>query len=155
MSATVTLTTTTLNAPCSASDPTVLPASLTGVTPGVCLYIDRELVTVVDPTLPGGAVRVLRGRDGTAATPHGSGATVTVGRGDQFYQGDPMGLPLPAVPVLPWINVSNGNIWVPQGDEDGPGINARYWRLITQSYNVIGLGIRSNPINPAFSGVAT
>lgn len=155
MPATVTLSTTSLAAPCAVNDTQILPASLTGVVPGVCLYVDRELLQVVDPALPGGWVKVLRGRFGTATSPHGTNSVVTIARPDQFYDLDPVGAPPVAVPVQPWINLRNGNIWVPQGDEEGPGINARYWRLITTTYAILGLGYRSNTTNPSYSGVST
>lgn len=155
MAATVTLSTTTFTQPVLLGDTQVLPASLTGVTPGVCFYIDRELMRVVDPTLPGGWVRVLRGQAGTGTTPHGTNVTVTLGRQDQFYDFDPIGMPPPSVPVQPWINLLTGAIWSPQGDEEGSGVNARYWRQITTTYGVGALGVRTATINPTFSGVAT
>jgi hypothetical protein len=108
MAATVTLSTTTLAADdVSASATSVQLASLTGIWPGICLYVDRELLSVTRKGV-GTTVHVLRGQAGTSATPHGSGATVTIGLPTQFYQQDPEGWPNAAIPVTPYINILTG-----------------------------------------------
>ena len=154
MAATVTLATTTLQQPIGPGDTALLPASLSGLLPGIQLYIDAELLHIVDPTLPGGWVKVLRGRAGTATTAHASSALITIGRADQFYDRNPVGSPQAAEPVQPWINVVNGTIWVPQGDETGPN-QARYWRQVTTTYGISGLGSRTAVQNPTYAGAIT
>ena len=115
MPATVTLPTTTLGVGVLDKDTLVSLASTSGVFAGIRLFIDGELMKVVsldvDPW-----VRVIRGVDGTSAAPHPSTATVYIGRGDQFYQNDPVGRPPAAIPVSPYINVINGSVWFAQGD---------------------------------------
>lgn len=155
MAATVTLATTTLAAPCMAGDKELLLTSLAGVTPGVCLYIDRELIRVIDTSsLPVNWVIARRGIDGTAVTAHGGLAVVTIGNSDQFYDRDPSGAPSVAVPVQPWINVRNGSVWVPQGDEEGPDAAARYWRAITTTYAIGALGVRTATSTPSYTGAS-
>lgn len=124
---TATLTTTTTTAPCAANDTSIVLASLVGVAPGVCLFVDAELLCVTGYGV-GTAVSVLRGRGGSSTRPHGSGATVYIGRADQFYDQDPMGTPETPPVVLPWINTVTGSVWQPVGDETGPSAAARYWQ---------------------------
>lgn len=78
------LTTTTLSAAQDGSQQSLVVASATGITAqgsgatAQYLLIDREIEAV--RTLPGASttVTVMRGQNGTRATPHISGATVTV-----------------------------------------------------------------------------
>lgn len=141
MAATVTLATTTLTRAVSPSDSDVQLASLTGVVPGLRLYMDRELMTVLSLGI-GTLVNVLRGKDGTITCGHSGGSTVTIGRGDQFYDFDPVGLPPNEVLVSPWINVRNGKWWTAEGDEVGPGLSARYWAETTATRSIGALGAR-------------
>lgn len=142
---TVTLTTTTLSKTVSVDDNRIVLASLTGVIPGMRLFIDRELMTVLRATGIGNELMVRRGVDSTSSTRHGSNSLVTIGRGDQFYSTDPRGLmPAVAVPVLPYINVQSGLTWTIQGDDLGPGLDGRTWQLVTTTQSVGPLGVRVN-----------
>lgn len=142
--ATVTLSTTTLSATVSVDDCKVVLASLTGVFPGIRLFIDRELMNVLRLTGIGNEICVRRGVDGTSSTRHGGGAVVTIGRGDQFYSMDPRGLmPAQAVPVLPYINVAAGTVWTIVGDDNGPGVDGRIWALVTTTNASGALGTRT------------
>jgi len=141
MAATVTLSTTTLLATVSKTDTTVSLASTTGVTPGIRLYVDQELMGVLSLGL-GTSVNVLRGLEGTATTAHLSGATVTIGRGDQFYLQDPTGVPPTPVLVSPWINVITGTYWTAQGDETGPN-QAQWWQPTVTTRSIGPLGVRT------------
>lgn len=126
--ATTTLSTTTLTARVGPGDPQLILASLTGVAPGICLYIDTELCRVQTLTGVGNGIVARRGVEGTTSSVHASGATVTIGRGDQFYAADPVGVPPSPPAVLPYINVINGTTWQPVGDEVGASVDARTWQ---------------------------
>jgi hypothetical protein len=141
MAATVTLSTTTLAQQVSASDTIFKLASTSGLIPGVRLYLDRELVTVVDIN-PDSSVDVARGVDGSAGSAHAYGSIVTIGRADQFYSSDPIGLPPNELPVSPWINVLTGAVWTAVGDESGSGLGARLWAQQTTTSTVGALGVR-------------
>jgi hypothetical protein len=80
MAATVTLSTTTLAAAVTVTDGQVKVVSTAGIVPGLRLYIDQELLTVVSLGI-GTAVTVRRGVDGTATTAHASTATVRIRSG--------------------------------------------------------------------------
>lgn len=147
MAATVTLSTTTLQAAISASDALVSVGSTSGIVPGVFLYIDRELMGVVRLGL-GASVVVQRGVGGTAASAHASASTVTIGRGDQFYDHNPLGLPPDVVAVSPWINVLTGVQWVAYGDESGIGLKARSWQPTVITPSIGDLGIRQTTSTP-------
>lgn len=147
MAATVTLTQTTLLAPCGANDTAVTLSSTSGVLPGVRLFMDRELLTVVNVGI-GTTVNVLRGVDGTASAPHAGASVVTIGRGDQFYDSDPVGMPPASPAVSPWINIRTGVNWLAQGDEDGPGVNARFWQAIVNTPSAGALGVRATTQSP-------
>ena len=147
--ATVTLSTTTLSRSVSVDDRDILLASLSGILPGMRLWVDRELMAVVDTTLPGGWSRVRRGVDGTASQAHSSSATVYIGRADQFYQDDPVGTPPAEVPVSPRINVITGDHWLAQGDEVGPGRDARYWQKVETTRSIGALGVRVSESSPS------
>lgn len=150
MAATVTLSTTSLALECSARDIAIQLASTTGIVPGLFLYLQGELMRVRSLGLSG-AVNVERGQDGTTGSPHSAAAAVYVGRGDQFYEQDPIGRPFLAVAVTPYINVRNGTLWIPQGDEVGPSRMARYWQNVTTTYGIGALGIRTQTAAPTVS----
>lgn len=140
MAATVTLATTTLTEQVSASDTAFKVASTSGLTPGVRLYLDRELANII--SIDGSSVQVARGVDGTASSRHASNTPITFGRADQFYDSDPVGLPPNELPVSPWINVLTGSIWLASGDELGPGLGGRVWAKQTTTSYAGSLGIR-------------
>lgn len=148
MGATVTLSSTTLAQAVNSGDGLIKVTSTAGMTTGMRLFIDRELMTVlslgVNPW-----VNVLRGRDGTAASAHNSLATIWIGRADQFYADDPIGAPAPAFSVSPYINVNNGKVWFAQGDALSPAV--RWWQAQTTTYDVGALGIRTTVVSPTSS----
>lgn len=144
--ATETLSTTTLVASMGASGRHLTLNSLAGIVAGqTFLYIDKELAKVELVTASGVAnvVLVKRGVDGTASTPHANGATVYIGRGDQFYMTDPIGAPQNPIRVSPYINVLTGVLWGVTGDEEGPGSAARFWSPVTNMPGAGPLGVRS------------
>lgn len=149
--ATVTLSATTLKTTCAAGDTAVQLASTTGLTVNnvttLRLWIDRELLTVISLGL-GTWVNVLRGSDGSIASAHGSSAVVYIGRADQFYAADPIGLPPSPVLVSPWINVLTGTMWLAEGDELGPSAGARFWQAVTNVPGTGALGVRTTTQNP-------
>jgi hypothetical protein len=150
MPATVTLSETTLAASVGSSARQVKVTSTSGLTPGLQLFLDGELMEVVslgiDPW-----VNVLRGRGGTAAVAHDSGVTIYSGRADQFYDSDPVGAPENAIPVSPYINVRDGNVWFALGDTL-PGENARrWWQKQTISFDDGALGVRVRTADPTAS----
>lgn len=149
MAATVTLSTTTLTNAVTADDRQIQVGSTSGLLPGVRLYIDRELLEVVGLLGYASIVNVRRGVDGTGASRHASGATITIGRADQFYSSDPVGLPPSEVPVSPYINVLTGVHWLAQGDETGPGRDSRWWQKRETTYSTGALGVRTTETLPA------
>lgn len=150
MPATVTLATTTLNATASATDGQILVASTSGITPGLCLWVDRELMCVIRLGV-GSWVLVQRGIDGTMSTAHASGSTLTIGRPDQFYATDPRGRPPEEIPVSPYINVANGTTWFAQGDTQPAGLANRWWQVQTTTRDVGALGVRTVALDPTSS----
>jgi hypothetical protein len=140
MPATVTLATATLTFGVGPGDNEITLSSLSGVVPGYCLWIDRELMQVKE-LKSSTRVRVVRGESGTFASAHSSSATVTIGRCDQFYSVDPQGRPGETFPVSPYINVINGKVWMAQGDAIS-GAN-RWWQEVTQTYGTGPFGIRT------------
>lgn len=146
MPALTTLATTTLLAPVTVSDSCISLSSTSGITPGVRLYIDRELMTVLraDPN----GTYVSRGHGGTATSAHGTSATVTIGRADQFYMDNPVGVPPVPPLVTPWVNVITGEQWIAQGDETGGQVTDRYWAKLNTSRQVGALGVRQSTIDP-------
>ena len=148
MPATVTLSTTTLQAGVGSGDRQVLVASTSGLTPGVRLFADSELMSVVSLGVSNW-VNVLRGVDGSAAQHHDSGATITIGRADQFHSTDPTGAPPEAIPVSPYINVINGAVWFAQGDANSAG--KRWWQKQTTTYGTGALGVRTSELSPESS----
>lgn len=146
MPATVTLSSTTLKTAAGAPDTQVQVSSTSGLIPGVRLFVDGELMSVV--SLGGGTwVKVLRGVDGSAAAAHPSMAVVYIGRADQFYAVDPVGKPPASVLVSPYINVINGTVWMAQGDPDG----VRWWQNQTATFGTGPLGIQTVTYNPSAS----
>lgn len=143
--ATVSLSSTTFARTVERGDTSVLLASTSGVVPGVRLYADRELMAVVSLGL-GNEVNVRRGSDGTSTDRHATTVTVWFGNPCHFYASDPYGLPNDPVSVYPYINVLNGNVWVPQGDETGSGVSGRSWQLVTNTQQFGAFGIRQNTI---------
>lgn len=140
--ATVSLATTSLAAPTAAGESVIRLASLTGIVPKMRLYVDREMMTVVGVVnATAGDVQVIRGGHGTASQRHSTQSTVYIGRSDQFYDQDPVGMPLDVIAVYPWINVLTGTKWVPMGDEAGPGLLARQWSPLTDTPFTSALGV--------------
>jgi hypothetical protein len=150
MAATVTLATTTLAAFCQPGDTVINVGSTAGLTPGTRLWIDRELMSVVSLGIQT-MVNVKRGVDGTTTTKHDSASTITIGRGDQFYNVDPTGHPPEVVPVVPYINILNGNVWYPEGDELPVDGSQRWWQLQQPTYGPGALGVRVTTQNPTAS----
>jgi hypothetical protein len=146
-----TLATTTLSLAVSARQEVFTLASTSGITPGTRLWVDRELATVLVLGPVSGQVRVQRGVDGSAGSAHAGGATVTIGRADQFYSVDPVGAPLSEVLVSPWINVVSGVSFLPMGDETGANVGARYWQPIVTTNDIGALGVRTAVQTPAAS----
>lgn len=144
MQATVSLATTALAADVGAGDTLWTLTSTSGVTPGVRLFVGRELVAVDRLTGIGTQVIVRRGIDGSLATPHVTADTVYIGRGDQFYSVDPFGQPPNPIAVYPYINVVTGTLWGVQGDDVGAGAAARTWAPITTTQSIGALGVRVN-----------
>lgn len=147
MAATVTLATTTLQANVGQFDSQIKPGSTSGMAPGVRLFLDGELMTVISLD-PGSLVSVRRGQDGSSTQAHASTATVYIGRADQFFSQDPIGTPAAPVAVSPYINVVNGSVWFAQGDEAGPGTPARFWQKVTTTPDIGALGVRTSTAAP-------
>lgn len=146
MAALATLATTTLSQLVGPSDQTFKLASTSGITPGTRLYLDRELTSVV--SVGDGLVTVRRGVDGTAGARHGYNTLITIGRADQFFEVDPLGLPPNELPVTPYINVLTGVVWVATGDEQGPGVSGRLWQQSTTTSTIGSLGVRVTTTTP-------
>lgn len=143
MQATFTLSTTSFLSKVLVSDSQVNLASTSGIVPGVFLFANRELLQVVGLTGVGNYATVLRGRDGTETRTHGTGETIYLAQGYQLFQSDPQGLPSKGnVLVNPHINVANGIAWVIQGDDEGPGADARQWVPVTTTQIGGALGVR-------------
>jgi hypothetical protein len=142
MAALATLATTTLSTAVEPNDSAVILASLEGITPGLRLYVDQELMGVRSIGI-GTTVHVFRGVDGTATTRHASSRTVTIGRADQFYDHDPIGPPPAQLLVTPWINVLTGAQWTAQGDETGADAAGRWWAKTEHTHGVGSLGVRT------------
>ena len=138
MAATYTLSTTVFTVPVEKSDTQVKVASTSGLTPGMRLFADRELMQVVSLGVSS-LVNVRRGVDGTQAERHGTDVTVYVGTGDQFYSRDPEGQPRPDLLVSPWINVRTGDVWFAQGD--GAVGGQRWWQKQVIDHTVGDLGV--------------
>lgn len=150
MPATVTLSSTTLVESVGSSERQVKVASTSGLTPGIRLFCDNELMTVVSLGVSPW-VNVLRGVDGTASTPHSTGDVVYLGRADQFYHADPVGDPPASIPVSPYINAANGTVWFAQGDSVPEGQNKRWWEKQTATRSIGPLGIYVTTYSPTSS----
>jgi len=150
MPATVTLSTTTLLESVGPSNRQIKVASTSGLTPGIQLYTDGELMEVVslavDPW-----VNVLRGRGGTAGKAHDSDNTVYIGRADQFYEKDPQGSPENVIAVSPYINVVNGSIWFARGDTLDGELGRRWWQKQIATYEEGALGVQLETLDPVES----
>ena len=150
MAATTTLGVTSLSYPVDKSSPQITVASTAGITAGISLYIDRELMSVVGPGPSGtNVINVRRGIGGTRATRHTAAAPMFVGSGDQFYFYDPQGPPPMAVLVYPHINVLTGDIWLPEGDTDPKASTNSWWQKVQVTYDQGALGYRSVTANPS------
>lgn len=142
MIATVTLASTTFAQPVAPGDTLVYVVSTSGIAPGVRLYCDQELLTVVRITGLPNEVAVIRGQDGTYTRRHNTAVPVYIGRGDQFYESDPVGTPPLVIPVFPHINVRNGTLWGIEGDD--VTLAYRLWVPITTAELTGGaLGVRT------------
>lgn len=150
MPATVTLSTTTLADGVSASATAVKVASTSGLTPGVRLFADGELMSVVslgiDPW-----VNVRRGVDGTPSRPHISGVTMYIGEAHYFFDYDPVGAPASAIAVSPHINIRNGTVWFAQGNPDPAAQAARWWQRQTTTYSTGAFGVQVQTPSPTSS----
>lgn len=143
MQALFTLATTTFLTPVTATDTQVNLASTSGISPGVFLFANRELLKVVGLTGVGNYASVLRGQEGTATRAHGAGAeTIYLAQGYQLFSSDPQGLPGANIFANPHINVLNGTVWVIQGDDEGPGMQGRTWQQVTTSQAIGATGQR-------------
>ena len=148
MPATYTLSTTTFAVPVGKSDTQVKVASTSGLTPGMRLFADRELMQVVSLDVSS-LVNVRRGVDGTKAERHGTEVTVWTGTGDQFFSLDPEGQPRPDLLVSPHINVRTGDVWFAQGDGIEGG--QRWWQKQAIEHSVGDLGVRVATPSPTSS----
>jgi len=151
MPATVTLSSTSLELTAKASDTQVKVASTSGLIPGLRLFVDGELMSVVSLGVSPW-VNVRRGVDGTSAQDHYRGAVAWIGRADQFYFTDPAGSPPPEIPVSPYINAANGSLWFAQGDNiPGKDQSFRWWQKQTTTYGQGALGVRTITTDPSSS----
>ena len=144
--ATVNLASTTFTQPVAAGDTILYLASTSGIFPGVFLFANREAMKVEYISGVNSGVKVRRGVAGTATRVHSPLETVYIALGSQLYEQDPQGVPSAGVYVSPHINVLNGNVWVPTGDETQDGSQARMWQLVTSSPGAGALGVRVNPV---------
>ena len=141
--ATATLASTTFLTKVGLDDTVVYPVSLSGITPGICLYVDLELMVVERLTGIASGVLVRRGIEGTQTRRHAINVAVYIGRGDQFYVTDPSGVPSAESVVSPHINILTGAVWVMTGDDVGPGRDARIWQRVTTAPVAGALGVRN------------
>lgn len=139
MPALATLSTTTFAEGVDNKSDRIRVASTSGMVPGIRLYANGELMTVlridVDPW-----VVVTRGVDSTSATPHSSGETIYVGRADQFYSSPPVGRPPSPVLVSPYIDAVAGKVYFAQGDNQPSATAVRWWQEQTTTYTPGSLG---------------
>ncbi|MFA5265690.1 MAG: hypothetical protein WC378_17865 [Opitutaceae bacterium] len=106
-----TLTSTTLSAAVSdASTGTIRVTSATGFSVGYLAYVDREVLRV--NAISGTAIRVTRGQEGTAGTPHLTGTTIFVGPPGYFTNYDRSGgCTATSLSALPLISFVSGTWW--------------------------------------------
>lgn len=155
MPATVTLASTTLAEGCDASATRIKLTSTTGVFFGKCLFIagqgrDGELVKVQRLDVATWVI-VTRGVEGSRAQPHVSGDTVYIGDCGQFYAIPPMGRPDAAIPVSPYIDVVNGQIYFAQGDVVPSQTAVRWWQMQTFTRTTGPLGVTTLTLDPTSS----
>lgn len=150
MPATVTLPSTNFLKFAEVGDRMITVESTSGLTPGVRLYCEGELMTVVSLGVGSGEVNVRRGVDGTSARYHEPSAPIWIGRADQFYSQDPSGSPDEIILVSPYINVQNGSVWFAQGDAgiEGP---YRWWQKQAMTADIGPLGVRTFTYAPTSS----
>lgn len=155
MPATVTLATATLTYSIDSAADEVTLSSAAGILAGTRLWISSggrgELMRAISANTTTNKVKVIRGVDGTASSPHTSSDVVTIGRADQFYGIDPMGDPPASIPVSPYINVIRGKVWLAQGDPLPDGSTARWWQEVTSTYSTGSLGILTSTSFPTAS----
>ena len=149
MPATTTLSTTTLSAPIGPADTRVRLTSTSGLLVGTRLFVDGELMRVQSLDVDSW-VNVKRGIDGTASVAHDPQTLVYIGEAHQFYCQDPVGRPQAAIPVSPYINVSNGAVWFARGDASSTTAN-RWWQRQTTTYVAGSLGIPTTTLDPTVS----
>ncbi len=111
-----TLTQTTLAAKINSSQNTITVASTTGITvaqntTATVIFVDMELMTVLQVGPGAGELVVARGASGTPASGHASGAMVLAGSPIFFIDHDPQGTTDNAL-VSPLVNISNGRQWL-------------------------------------------
>jgi hypothetical protein len=152
--ATVTLATTSFARPVEVGDRIVTLADVSNIVVNevapIQLFVDGELMSVEKAVGVANQFYVYRGDDGTVSSRHATNATVYIGRSDQFYNVDPVGLPPNELPVYPYINVRNGSIWTAEGDESGPGLQGRIWSRVTRTIDAGALGINQpNVVTPS------
>ena len=150
MPATVTLSTTTLSVGINRSEGLLTVASTSGLTAGIRLFCEGEVMSVVGLGV-GTQVRVSRGTDGTNGAPHDAGTLIYIAQASQLNSVNPTGRPPDAIPVSPYINVSDGSIWFAQGDIVPAGISNRWWQAQTTTYGIGPLGVRTVTYSPTSS----
>lgn len=126
---------------------TIIPLlSLSGISRGDVLFVDKEAMPISALLSTSNPVAVRVARTGVAAA-HGPGALVYTGPPSAFAPVDPVGIP--PIGVQPyWVNTRTGAIWVAQGDETGPGALNRFWQLQTSTPGKGALGVRTVTIAP-------
>lgn len=151
MPASVTLSTATLTYGIGPGADEITLSSVSGINRGTCLWVDRELLRVVNLIPESNRLKVSRGSGGSAAAPHSSSALVTIGRADQFYSVDPVGSPDVIIEVSPYINTVNGKVFLSQGDANPSVQNFRWWQEVSNTYGQGSLGIRTQESAPTSS----
>lgn len=153
MPATVTLSSTTLAEGCDMGQTRIKVTSTTGMVQGLRIYVGGpggELMKIqrldVSPW-----VIVTRGVDGSKASPHSSGETIYIGRGDQFYNVPPVGRPDAAIAVSPYIDVVAGLIYFAQGDNQPSATAVRWWQVQTNTRTTQPLGVQTTTLDPTSS----
>lgn len=136
---------TTLTRAVQASDRYVYLADVGDAQRGDLLYVNGETLRVTGSPLVNNAVPVMRGYAGSPAVAHLNGLSVFSGRPHRFHTTDPHGNAPAAPDDNPWINITDGRVWRAQGDQEGPGSSARVWELVTTTYPIGALGIRTAP----------
>lgn len=152
MAALATLPTTTFYADTGTADGLVSLTSTADVQVGLYLVSGAEAMQVTGFGPVAGLVTVLRGKLGTASRRHAATDPIWIGRGDQFYETDPVGPPVTGPHVQPRINVLEGNVWWPV--YNGTAASGR-WVLTTATYTTGALGVPQVVYNPTAAGVYT